>query len=181
MPDLMQKQPTDSRSKWSKEGARLTQPRTLLLTGGKKGLTSWSMSSGTIEIITGRERRRRWSIEEKLRIVAETEEAGARVTEVAARRGVYPGLLFTWRRQVRDGLLAAPPAAALIPMRMLATETAPDRGVRYPADGERSRSVAVPPLRDATIEITLANGCRLRVDQQIDVRALRRIIGVLRG
>ena len=27
----------------------------------------------------------------------------------------------------------------------------------------------------STIEITLANGCRLRVDQQIDVRALRRI------
>ena len=33
----------------------------------------------------------------------------------------------------------------------------------------------------STIEITLANGCRLRVDQQIDVRALRRIVGVLRG
>ena len=41
------------------------------------------MGNGTIEIITGRERRRRWSIEEKLRLVGETEEAGARVTEVA--------------------------------------------------------------------------------------------------
>ncbi len=46
------------------------------------------MSGGTIEIIRGGERRRRWSIEEKVRIVGETEEAGARVTEVAvaARR-----------------------------------------------------------------------------------------------
>jgi transposase len=139
------------------------------------------VSSGTIEIITGRERRRRWSIEEKLRIVAETEEAGARVTEVAARHGVYPGLLFTWRRQVRDGVLAAPPTATFMPVRMLARETAADPEVRYPANGERSIPVAAPHLRDATIEITLANGCRLRVDQQIDVRALRRIVGVLRG
>jgi transposase len=139
------------------------------------------LAGEAIEIITGRERRRRWSVEEKLRIVAETEEAGARVTEVAARHGVYPGLLFTWRRQVRDGLLAAPPAPALIPMRMLATGTAADPEVRHPANGEGDTPVAAPHLRDATIEITLANGCRLRVDQQIDVRALRRIVGVLRG
>ena len=139
------------------------------------------MSSGTIEIITGRERRRRWSIEDKLRIVAETEEAGARVTEVAARHGVYPGLLFTWRRQVRDGVLAAPAAATFMPVRMLAAETAADLEVRYPTNGERSAPAAAPGLRDETIEITLVNGCRLRVDQQIDVRALRRIVGVLRG
>jgi transposase len=139
------------------------------------------VSGGTIEIITGRGRRRRWSIEEKLRIVAETEEAGARVTDVAARHGVYPGLLFTWRRQVRDGVLAAAPATTFMPVRMLATETAADPELRYPANGERSTPTGVPHLRDATIEITLANGCRLRVDQQIDVRALRRIVGVLRG
>jgi len=76
------------------------------------------VSNGTIEIITGRERRRRWSVEEKLRIVAETEQSGARVTEVAARHGVYPGLLFTKRRQVRDGVLSAPPAATFMPVRM---------------------------------------------------------------
>jgi transposase len=139
------------------------------------------VSNGTIEIITGRERRRRWSVEEKLRIVAETEEGGARVTEVAARHGVYPGLLFTWRRQARDGVLAAPPAATFMPVRMLATEAAVDPETRHPTHGERSTPVAAPHLREAPIEITLANGCRLRVDQQIDVRALRRIVGVLRG
>ena len=31
-----------------------------------------------VEIITGRERRRRWSVEEKLRVVMETQEPGAR-------------------------------------------------------------------------------------------------------
>ncbi len=47
------------------------------------------MLDGTVEIITGKERRRRWSTEEKLRIVAEAEEPGARVTDVAARHEVY--------------------------------------------------------------------------------------------
>ncbi len=48
------------------------------------------MLDGTVEIITGKERRRRWSTEEKLRIVAEAQEPGAPVTDVAARHEVYP-------------------------------------------------------------------------------------------
>ena len=68
-----------------------------------------------------------------------------------------------------------------MPVRMIATETAADPEARYPADGERSTPVAAARLRDETIEITLANGCRRRVDPQIDVRALRRIVDVLRG
>jgi hypothetical protein len=64
---------------------------------------------------------------------------------------------------------------------MLTTETAVDPETRHPTHGERSTPVVAPDLRDGTIEITLVNGCRLRVDQQIDARALRRIVGVLRG
>ena len=55
---------------------------------------------GVVEIITGRERRRRWSIEDTLRMVAELAEPGTRVRAVAARHGVCESLLFTWRRQV---------------------------------------------------------------------------------
>ncbi len=70
------------------------------------------MSGGdTIESSPGTNGAGAGQIEEKLRIVAETEEAGACVTDVAARHGVYPGLLFTWRRQVRDDPLVAPPPA----------------------------------------------------------------------
>ncbi len=60
---------------------------------------------GMVEIITGREGRRRWSIEDKLRLVAETRELGARVRLVAVRLGVCESLLFTWRRQVNEGVL----------------------------------------------------------------------------
>jgi hypothetical protein len=48
------------------------------------------MSDGAIEIITGKERRRRWGLEEKLRIVAETQEPDASIREVAARHDVLP-------------------------------------------------------------------------------------------
>jgi transposase-like protein len=82
------------------------------------------MSSGAIEIILGterrrrwttQERRRRWTTQEKLRIVAETEEVGARIGDVAARHDVYPSLLCTWRCQVREGCLGADrPAGGIV-------------------------------------------------------------------
>ncbi len=64
---------------------------------------------GVVEIITGRERRRRWSLQDKVRIVAETNEPGSMIRAVAARHGVCESLLFTWRRQAREGLLGPAP------------------------------------------------------------------------
>jgi transposase len=40
------------------------------------------------EVLTGPERRRRWSVAEKLEMVAQTREAGVTVSLVARRRGV---------------------------------------------------------------------------------------------
>src|SRR6202007_3153931 len=53
-----------------------------------------------VELITGQRRRRRWTAEEKARIVAESFEEGANISEVARRHGVVRGLLTVWRRQV---------------------------------------------------------------------------------
>src|SRR5271167_2673599 len=78
------------------------------------------MSGGAIEIITVKERRRRWSTEEKRRIVAETEEGGVRIGDVAARHDVYPSLLSTWRRQVREGRLRSDGPGDFVPVRLVA-------------------------------------------------------------
>src|ERR1035441_5071121 len=95
------------------------------------------MPSGAVEIITGKERRRRWSVEDKLRIVAETEERGARVTEVAARHDVYPSLLFLWRRQVREGRLQADGLPDFVPVRLLASSQEPTaHAARHAAPNE---------------------------------------------
>ena len=132
------------------------------------------MADRAVEIITGRERRRRWSVADKLRVVAESHEPGARVTDVAARHGLYPSLLFSWRRQVREGALTPPAPAVLVPVRVVAAE----------AEGstEPRRAIAAPgaPAAPGLVEITLANGCQLRIDQNVDTRALRRIVAALR-
>src|SRR5271170_4499600 len=52
-----------------------------------------------VEILTGPGRRRRWSAEEKARIVSETLAPGARVAEVARRWQLCPQQVFGWRRE----------------------------------------------------------------------------------
>jgi transposase len=55
-------------------------------------------------LITGVERRRRWSDEDRVRILAAIEEPGAVVAEVARREDVCTSLVYKWRRAARrDG------------------------------------------------------------------------------
>jgi transposase len=51
-----------------------------------------------VEVLTGPVRRRRWSAEEKARIVEETLAPGVRVSEVARRWQVCSQQVFGWRR-----------------------------------------------------------------------------------
>ena len=80
-----------------------------------------------MEIITGVERRRRWSLEEKLRIVAETEQPGCGIAEIARRYEISRGLLWNWRSQVRRGVLRPEPPPVFLPVQT----------IREPATGER--------------------------------------------
>jgi transposase len=57
-----------------------------------------------VEVLTGPGRRRRWSADEKARIVAETLMPGARVSEVARRWQVCSQQVFGWRRAMRQDL-----------------------------------------------------------------------------
>jgi transposase len=54
-----------------------------------------------IEVITGTGRRRRYSRDDKARIVEETLAEGAVISEVARRHGLTPQQVFTWRRQAQ--------------------------------------------------------------------------------
>ena len=133
---------------------------------------------GVVEIITGRERRRRWSVDDKLRLVAETHEAGALIGAVAARHGVCESLLYTWRRQARDGELAFPEMPDFVPVKMLdgAAPTAPGTSARRAVDPAQSvRSGG------GLIEIDLGNGQQLRVGNDVNLAALRRVLTALRA
>ena len=58
-----------------------------------------------IEVLEGPTGRRNWPTDLKLRLVAESNEAGVRVCDVARRNGMRPQHLSTWRRLVREGRL----------------------------------------------------------------------------
>ena len=129
-----------------------------------------------MEIITGVERRRRWRVDEKLRIVAELERPGACFAEVARRHDVSRGLLWNWRRQVRNGLLRPATEVQFLPVQVMAeTAAEPSR----PAEPPPSRKPR--PAADATIEIALPDGTTVRVGRDVGAAALRRVLGVLRG
>jgi transposase len=56
-----------------------------------------------VEVITGVARRRRFSTEQKLAVVAETMQPGLSISYVARRHGVSPSLVFRWRRLMSEG------------------------------------------------------------------------------
>ena len=60
-----------------------------------------------VEVITSVQRRRRWSAEEKARIVQETYAPGFSVSLVARQHGIAPNQVFTWRRLYAEGALSA--------------------------------------------------------------------------
>ena len=58
-----------------------------------------------VKLITRRERGRRWSIEQKQEIVAESLCVGTTPTEVARKHTISSGLLYRWRHQFLAGQL----------------------------------------------------------------------------
>ena len=83
-----------------------------------------SVPRGRVEIRSGVGRRRRWSDEEKGRIVAASYRPGAVVSDVARRHEISPQHLFAWRKAARDGRLALPAdeAAMFVPVMVTAQQ-----------------------------------------------------------
>jgi transposase len=135
---------------------------------------------GMVEIITGRERRRRWSTQDKLRLVAETHEPGTAIRAVAARHGVCESLLFAWRRQVREGVLtAAPEMPVFMPVHMIDAMPMATTAPSLPMP--RCASAAQPAAPSGLIEIELGNGQHVRVGSDVNLAALRRVLAALRA
>ena len=130
-----------------------------------------------MEIITGVERRRRWRLEEKLRIVAETEQQpGSGIAEVARRYEISRGLLWNWRSQVRRGVLRPDPPPEFLPVRTIGG----------PSDGGETKHVVplagagAEQVSDGKIEIRLPDGTAISVGQDVRLAALRRVVTALR-
>ena len=79
-----------------------------------------------MEVLTGPERRRQWSTEDKERIVAESYSGHDSVSRIARRHGLLPQQLFAWRREARRTAVApAFAAVALAPREAQPPEAKP--------------------------------------------------------
>ena len=141
------------------------------------------MSYPTAELLGRVERRRRFSVEQKLTVLAEAMAPGANMSEVARRHGLVPAQVYKWRRLAELGVIGMPGASEL--PSFVAVEIAKD--VRsLPAVVPESKPAAVsdaPRRRQrkkaGLIEIELAGGRRVRVDRDVDAAALERVLDAL--
>src|SRR3954469_1274945 len=116
-----------------------------------------------VEVITGVGRRRRWSLEDKARIVAESLNPTTTSSAVARRYGLHASQLFVWRQQLQRSVSVAETIGGPTFVPVLLAEDSP------------------APAREAgrmEIEVDPAG---VRVGTDVDAEALRRVLEVVRG
>ena len=62
-----------------------------------------SSSVERVEVLGPVQRRRRYSVDEKLHVLEEAAVPGMTIPFVARRHGIFPSLLFHWRRRMAEG------------------------------------------------------------------------------
>jgi len=125
----------------------------------------------TVTVLSGPERRRRWTTAEKLRIVEESLAPGANVVEVARRHDVHRNLLTAWRRLARTGVLAfglGPVQRQDSEVRFAAVSIAP---FLLPS--------TAPAESCGSIEIEFAAGARMRITGAVDASTLKAAVAAL--
>ena len=124
-------------------------------------------------VLSGPERRRRWTRAEKLRLIEETLAPEATVAEVARRYDVHPNLLHSWRRQAQQGVLTGGAGAS-----------------PAPADATGFAAVAIEPpvpslpasgrtAAGSMIEIEFAAGVRMRITGPVESSTVLALIRLL--
>jgi len=126
-----------------------------------------------VEVRVRAARRRNWSAEDKLRIVRETLEAGARAKAVADRHGISTGLLFTWRKQ-----MLATAMSGFVPVDVVPVDVVPEAPRLEPPP---PAAAPAAPEAPGTIEIGLPSGATVRVSGRIDPGLLRAVLAELGG
>ena len=113
-------------------------------------------------MITGVGRRRRWSLEDKARIVAESLDPATTSSAVARRHGLHVSQLFTWRQQLqrRASSVETSGTPGFVPVLL--------------AEGSAVSAEAV-----GRMEIALGPAV-VRVGADVDAAALRRVLEVVR-
>jgi transposase len=118
------------------------------------------------EVLIGVERRRRWSIEQKLQVLAEVGVNGATVADVARRHDLSRQQIDQWRRDLRRGGAAPVERTCFLPVELAAGGPEEDRGGGHRGSGRHR------------VEIALGNGRTVCADAGMPENLLMRVIRV---
>ncbi len=141
------------------------------------------------EILTGAERRRRWSTRQKLAILEDADRPDVRVAEAARRHDVTRQQIYSWRAMRKKGLLGpeAPTGGEVV--RFMALDV--DNATAAPVSSSGALAAAEPSAAPGpepgpapgpaaeTIEIALMGGRVLRAPASLPAATLRRLIRVV--
>lgn len=135
----------------------------------KEALRSAHTSASKLrgEVLSGPERRRRWSNEEKLRVLAQSMAPGSSPSLACRMHGISTGQLSTWRKQFRSGELTG-----FVPVSVMADAALPGPAA-VPEVGDDA------PAAVGAIEIELPTGVKLRVTGDVSEASLRRVLSAL--
>jgi transposase len=129
---------------------------------------TYSAHVGRLDVVdTGR--RRRWTEDEKLKIVLESLQAPRQVSATARRHGISRSQLLQWRRAFRTRQTGpAEQQIGFVP------------AVIVP-DAEPAASALALSSAGGTIEIEFASGARMRITGAVDATALTAAVAALSG
>ena len=136
------------------------------------------MDRKRLDIVQLVERRRKWPVDAKARIMEEALAPGATIAGVADRHGIARSQVYGWLKKARAGKLpgiSVSPAActAFVPVKV----EEPAVSAPPPAPG----TMPVARRRIGAVEIALGNGRSLKVDEEIDPVLLARLAAALDG
>jgi transposase len=133
--------------------------------------------------VLSRVERRRFSLEQKLAVLAEASAPGAVISAVARRHGLLPAQVFKWRRLAELGVIGIPgtselPSFVAVVAVEVSAEAAMEREAvaAEPAEVPAKVPASLRHGRSGVIEIELGAGRCVRVVGDVDADALRRIL-----
>jgi len=127
------------------------------------------------EVINGAGGRRQWSVDDKARIIAETLEPNAIISEVARRYGLRPQQVFAWRREARKQAASVQQdSPAFVPAVVAAPTIEPT--AKRPGRPRKQKAV-----RDAGVIELEIDDIAMRVGRGADAKTMAAVIRALKA
>jgi transposase len=133
-----------------------------------------------IEIVG--ERHRNHDAAFRAMVVEQAGQPGSRVQDVARRHGICSSLVYRWRRAASPQA-GAGSAVQLLPVRVADPRAEMRASPRPPSSSTSQTRPGLPRSglpRSGLIEIEFEGGIRVRVDGDVSLAALRRVVAALR-